>query len=304
MPTAHIVGSINRDIVACVDRLPAPGETVLGSRSLMLPGGKGANQAVAVARLGGSARMIGRIGFDAFGSELVRFLKDERVDVAFVKAVPTAATGIALITVDSRSENTIAVVPGANHAWTGGLGDLRPAAGDMVVCQLEIPVLIVQAAFLQAKEAGATTVLNPAPYQALPDRLLGATDVLILNEVELGQLLEWPDARRSLDAADFATVAARAANLLRSGPKLLIVTLGAEGVLVVGGDGAFDHIDGRAVAAIDTTGAGDCFVGAFVAETMAGASRQDACAFANRAAAVSVTRTGAAVSFPTRDEIT
>ncbi len=304
MPLAHIIGSINRDIVASVDRHPAPGETVLGDKVFKFPGGKGANQAVAVARLGGNARMIGRVGFDAFGSEMIKFLKGEGVDVAFVKAIDTAATGLALITVDAKSENAITVIPGANHVWSGGLGEIRAKPGDFVVCQLEIPLAIVQAAFLQARESGATTVLNPAPYQTLPDPILAATDILILNEIELSQMAGPNVAGQPIDIANPIEIGDAANRLTARGPSLVIVTLGRNGALLATRDSGQRHVEGHPVAAIDTTGAGDCFVGAFVAERMAGRSPMDAAAFANRAASISVTRRGAAASFPVRAEMT
>jgi ribokinase len=304
MSLAHIVGSINRDIVATLDRHPKPGETVLGTTVTQFPGGKGANQAVAIARLGGAARMIGRIGFDAYGSEMVKFLKGEGVDVAFVKAIETTATGIAIITVDGRGENAIVVIPGANHVWSGGLGEIHPRAGDIVVCQLEVPMAIVQAAFLQAKEIGARTVLNPAPWQALPDRLLALTDVLILNETELAAeaSARAPD-RPAIDTRSLMALKASAGALAARGPRHVIVTLGGSGAFVHETDGGYRAVPGRAVRAIDTTGAGDCFVGAFVAELLRGSVAHDAIAFANRAAALSVTRRGAAASFPTRAEV-
>ena len=298
MPIAHIVGSINRDIVATVERHPSPGETVLGDKVFMFPGGKGANQAVAVARLGGSARLIGRVGFDAFGSEMIKFLRNEGVDVAFVKAVDTAPTGLALITVDAKSENAITVVPGANHAWTSGLGEIRTHPGDFVVCQLEIPLPIVQAAFLQAKASGAQTVLNPAPYQALPDAILAATDILILNEIELGQM-----AGRTLDAALVDDLQTAAAHLTARGPKMVVVTLGRRGALLTTAAAGHRRVAAHAVPPVDTTGAGDCFIGAFIAELMAGSAPDTAADFASKAASISVTRHGAAASFPTRSDI-
>ncbi len=299
MATAHIVGSINRDIVAYVDRLPAPGETVLGRRAAAFPGGKGANQAVAIARLGGAARMIGRVGTDAFGAEMTAFLVSESVDVSAVTRVPDVATGIALITVDRASENTIAVVPGANHAWTDS-PDLRCARGDAVVCQLEIPLPVIASAFLQARAAGATTVLNPAPFQPLPSDLRSLIDILILNEIELAQMTGQGPDPAAIASMDDVRSAVR--SLIEQGLKSVIVTLGADGALLATAHGQHT-VPGHEVAARDTTGAGDCFVGAFVAETLRGTCARDAMAFANRAAALSVTREGAAVSFPTRADI-
>jgi ribokinase len=291
MPTAYVAGSINRDIVAYVDRHPAPGETVLGRRSATFPGGKGANQAVAIARMGGTVRMIGCVGNDAFGAEMTAFLASEGVDVSAVAVAPGVATGIALITVDQASQNTISVIPGANHAWTKP-PELQCGRGDAVVCQLEVPLDIVAAAFRQARAAGATTILNPAPYQPLPAELQALADIVILNEIELAQMTGRPaqDLRASVQ------------QLLDQGMKTVIVTLGADGAILAT-TGGQHTVPGRAVAARDTTGAGDCFAGAFVAGMLRGATALDAITFANRAASISVTRDGAAVSFPTRAEI-
>ena len=303
MPAITVVGSINKDIVAYVALHPKPGETVLGDRSAQFPGGKGANQAVAAARLRADpampVRMVGRIGFDAFGSEMVRFLRDEGIDVAQVKATDRAGTGIALITVDSKGENAITVVSGANMLWHEGLTELPFAARDIVVCQLEIPLAIVQAAFAQAKAAKATTILNPAPYQEMPAGILSRTDILVLNEIELGQMLG-----RDPEAIAFEKQTISAAlDVLAKGPTAVIVTLGAAGVLLVEKEGRAERIPGRSVRAVDTTGAGDCFVGALAAELLRDDTLLAAVHFANRAAAISVTRPGAAASIPLRSEL-
>lgn len=303
MPAITVVGSINKDIVAYVARHPTPGETVLGERAAQFPGGKGANQAVAAARLRVDpetpVRMVGRIGFDAFGSEMVRFLRGEGIDVAQVKATDRAGTGIALITVDAKGENAITVVSGANMLWNEGLTELPFAARDIVVCQLEIPQAIVLAAFVQAKAAGATTILNPAPFQTIAEGILARTDILVLNEIELGQMLGRDPAEI---AANKGTLPA-AREVLMTGPAAVIVTLGAAGVLLVEKTGRAERIPGQAVRAIDTTGAGDCFVGALAAEVMRDVDLLAAVHFANRAAAISVTRPGAAASIPLRTEL-
>ena len=303
MPTLSVVGSINMDIVAFVARHPRPGETILGERSAQLPGGKGANQAVAAARLRADpktvVRMVGRVGRDAFGSEMVRFLEGEGIDVAEVVATEAAGTGLALITVDARGENAITVISGANMAWLDGLPTQPFASRDIVICQLEIPLAIVEAAFVQAKVAKATTILNPAPYQSLPDAILSRTDILVLNEIELGQML----GRDAAEIADDKQTIPAAREVLAKGPGAVIVTLGAAGVLLVERGGRAERVPGHAVRAVDTTGAGDCFVGALAAQMLVNDDLLAAAHFANRAAAVSVTRAGAAASIPTRQEL-
>lgn len=296
-----VVGSINRDIVAFVDRHPAPGETVLGQRSATFPGGKGANQAVAAARLRADlltrVRMVGRIGFDSFGADTLRFLKDEAIDVAYIKATARASTGLALITVDRRGENAIAVVSGANHVWDG-LDELPLGASDVVICQLEIPLLVVQAAFVQARAAKATTILNPAPFQNLDAGILARTDVLVLNEIELAQVLG-----RAFDDATDRSIVPAIRHLQSLGPRDIIVTLGAAGAVVAEATDRVTRLPGLAVQAVDTTGAGDCFVGALAAALIGGDDLVTAATFANRAAASSVTREGAAQSYPRRNDL-
>lgn len=304
MPSITVIGSINRDIVARVPHMPAPGETVLGSGSAQHPGGKGANQAVAAARLRVDAavavRMIGRIGRDGFGAEMVAFLSAEGIDVSGVTVSDTAGTGIALITVDDRGENAIAVISGANIDWPDGIPALSFEARDVLVCQLEIPLDVVTVAVARAKAARATTILNPAPFQALPAVLLANTDVLVLNAIELGQMLR----RDHVAMAETKQLVTAARDVLALGPGSVIVTLGASGVLLVEASGRAERIPGRPVQAVDTTGAGDCFVGALAAALVRDDDLLAAAHFANRAAAVSVTRAGAASSIPRREEIT
>ena len=297
---AHVIGSINRDIVAFVGRLPRPGETVLGTRGAFFPGGKGANQAVAVVRLGGACRLVGRIGADAFGTEMRAFLDAEGVNTSDVTTVGDVATGIALITVDARGENCITVVPGANLAWADGVPRLNIAANDVVVCQLEIPLTVVVGAFVQARAAGARTVLNPAPFQALPPDLLALTDVLVLNETELAALL---DIDAEIDPENLDVMGGYVESVLERGPRMVIVTLGAMGVFVQARGLAPLRIAGRRVAARDATGAGDCFVGAFVSALLRGRDGNAAAAFANAAAALSVTGDGAAASYPRLSDV-
>ncbi len=299
-PTAHVVGSINRDIVAYAPRLPLPGETVLGTHGALFPGGKGANQAVAIARLGTPCRLIGNVGADGFGSEMITFLQHEGVDTSAIVMLKDAATGFALITVDAASENCITVVPGANMCWSPGRPELQAQRGDIVLAQLEVPLDVVTAAFQLARAAGAATVLNPAPYQALPEALLAVTDTVILNETELAALAGVAGA---IDTNNEAAVSQMAANVLGRGPTVVIVTLGAHGVLVHGTDLGTARIAAYVVAARDTTGAGDCFVGAYASARLRGLEVIEAARFANAAAALSVIRDGAAASYPRRRDV-
>lgn len=301
MSTAYVVGSINRDIVAYVDKIPAPGETVSGTGSAQFPGGKGSNQAVALARLaskGTDVAMVGQVGDDGFGRDMLAFLQGEKIDVSRIGVLRGVPTGIALINVDPNGENAIAVAPGANHAWARGLPDLPLKASDIVVCQLEVPLEITAAAFAAAKTAGATTLLNPSPMKPLPDDLLAATDILVVNEIEAAALLKI----RVSDIDDRRLIPSARA-LIKLGPRAVVVTLGAAGVLAVEADGRATRLPAPAVRAIDTTGAGDCFVGALAAALMRDERLAEAAAYANRAAAISVTRKGAAQSYPRSAEL-
>lgn len=301
MPTVHVVGSINRDIVAYVDKIPAPGETVGGSGSAQFPGGKGANQAVAAARLtpaGSTVVMVGNVGDDSFGRDMRAFLQSEGIDDKLVATITESPTGIALITVDPKGENAIAVAPGANHAWPNGLPRMAIGARDIVVCQLEVPIAITGAAFDAAKAARAVTILNPSPIHPLPQAVLDASDILVVNEHEAAALLGV-----SLVDVDDRRLVSAARNLTEIGPRAVVITLGAAGALVVEADGRAQRLPGQTVRAIDTTGAGDCFVGALAAALMRDEPLAEAAAFANRAAAISVTRKGAASSYPRLAEL-
>ena len=297
---AIVVGSINRDIVAYVEQHPRPGETVLTPRGQLFPGGKGANQAVAIARMGGKVEFIGRVGADVFGAEMRAFLANERVDVAGIVSVEGAMTGLGLITVDAQGQNAIAVVSGANGVWEQTLAPIGALAGDVVVCQLEVPLRVVAEAFRQARDCGARTVLNAAPFRPIDAEILGVTDILIVNQLELAALVGGVTVS---GCDERSALRARAGSLLGRGPELVVVTLGAGGVELLGRDIAALAIAGRGMDVRDTTGAGDCFVGAFVAELLRGETVQDAAVFANAAAAISVTREGAAASLPMRDEV-
>ena len=298
MGRVFVAGSINMDVVATAERHPRIGETVAGHSVLYFPGGKGANQAVAAARLGAATTLIGRVGKDAFGDELKAFLGGQGIDLRFVQQSPEAHTGTAIITV-ANADNTIVVIPGAN-ALVSAADIAAPvlAKGDVAVCQFEIPLPAISAFFQRARAAGSTTILNPAPAIQFSRELLELVDILILNESELGLL-----AKVELhDSDDHSRFIAAAQSLPAAKDKIICVTLGRRGVLaLVGGEPVV--IPGRSVKAIDTTGAGDCFVGAVAAQLAAGNPIQDALAYANAAASICVQRMGAAPSMPTAAEV-
>jgi ribokinase len=265
---------------------------------LYFPGGKGANQAVAAAKLGASTTLIGRLGKDAFGDQLRAFLQAQGIDLSFVRETAEAHTGTAIITV-ARADNTIVVVPGAN-ALVDAADVAGPALakGDIAVSQFEIPLPTIAAFFQRARAAGATTILNPAPALAFDRKLLDLVDILVLNETELG-LLAGQTLRDSDDQARFI---AAARSLQTSRDQTICVTLGKRGALALVGDEPL-IIPGRIVTAVDTTGAGDCFVGALAAQLADGAVMRDALAAANTAASICVQRMGAAPSMPTAKEV-
>lgn len=292
MPRVWIAGSINMDVIARTERHPQAGETLLGTDLCYAPGGKGANQAVAAVRLGALTTLVGRVGNDAFGDELVRFLQREGVEVGSVLRVPLA-TGRALIVVAATAENTIVVVPGANTCL--GPRDVRGlvyALGDVLLSQFEIPLNTIEQFFKSGRAAGATTILNPSPARAC-EALLDLVDILVLNETELAFL-----RGSDLPAGTPVEEIARVAVCLRTSPRQkVVVTLGANGVLACFGERTL-HIPGRRVEAVDTTGAGDCFVGALSAQLARGVVFEDALVYANIAASLCVQKRGAAPSLP------
>jgi ribokinase len=293
-----VAGSINMDVVATAERHPAVGETVAGKEVLYFPGGKGANQAVAAAKLGAETILIGRIGTDAFGAELKAFLGRQGVDLGLVRESADAHTGTAIITL-AKADNTIVVIPGANGlVSTDDVATAPLAKGDVAVSQFEIPLPAIAAFFTRAREAGATTILNPAPARQVGAELLGLVDILVLNETELGLL-----ANRTIQESDKIECFVDAATSLRASERQTIcVTLGKRGVVALTGGEAV-VVRGRAVTAVDTTGAGDCFVGALAAQLAQGAPLRDALRTANVAASISVQRMGAGSSMPTADEV-
>ncbi|WP_375307681.1 ribokinase [Bradyrhizobium sp. A11] len=298
MGRVFVAGSINMDVVATADRHPKVGETVAGRQVLYFPGGKGANQAVAASRLGAGTTLIGRLGKDSFGAELRTFLGDQGIDLGYVVETAEAHTGTAIITV-AEADNTIVVVPGANGLVGAEDVEVVPLLkGDVAVSQFEIPLPTIAAFFGRAREAGAVTVLNPAPAQKMPGELLALVDILVLNETELGflgdsELSDDDEAARIIDVAR---------KLQARQDQTICVTLGKRGVLALAGREEIT-VPGRAVKAIDTTGAGDCFVGALAAQLADDVPLRAALTFANAAASISVQRMGAGPSMPTAAEV-
>jgi ribokinase len=290
---AVVVGSLNADLVTEVPRIPLVGETRQATGLRRTTGGKGANQAVALARLGATVDMVGRVGADAEGAALLAHLAGAGVSVRHVATAVGESTGLAIVMVDARGDNAIVVVPGANGTLAA---ESVPAARgaftgcDVVVAQLEIPLSTVDAAMRAGAAAGALVVLNAAPARPLPDDLLGAVDVLVVNEHEATEI------------ADLVDVRAAATELCRRGPRAVVVTLGADGALMLAGD-AHVKAGGFAVRPVDTSGAGDCFVAALAVALCERRPAADALRFANAAAAVAVTRPGTQVAMPTRAEV-
>lgn len=309
-----VVGSANADVVVATDRRPAGGETVLGGDTQILPGGKGANTAVAAARLGADVALLGAVGDDAHGRLLLDSLTDSGVVTAAVRIVDRP-TGAAYITVTPDGENSILVSPGANYALTSA--DVAvPARARVLVASLEVPLDVVSRAIADAARAGVRTVLNLSPTAVLPDETLKALDVLVVNEHEAAWLLEAGNSAGTGDADSTGNPAGGDATnrdatglgrLLDLGPEAVVVTRGPAGAVVVTRDekGGVDAVvvSSPQVAAVDTTGAGDAFTGAFAASLAADATVADAARRAVDVAAVSVTRHGAQPSYPLRGEL-
>jgi ribokinase len=291
-----VLGSINRDLVLSVEAHPRPGETVSGADLREFPGGKGANQAVAAQRAGAACALFGAVGDDGFGEAMQTFLNSEGIDLSHLRVVQGRPTGIALITVDRHGENAIIVSAGANAALgPGDLAGLVPAPGDLVVAQFEVPEPFIVAGFKRAHAAGAKTLLNPAPMRSLAPELLALTDLLILNETEL------ESAGGGAPLGD-ETAVTEAAQKLAAGQRHVIVTLGAQGCLAVTPEGVI-RLPAPLAVAVDTTGAGDCFVGVLAAGLAEGLAFPVALERACKAASISVTRAGAAQSMPFAREL-
>ena len=294
-----VVGSANMDMVIGVQRLPLEGETITGTDLILFPGGKGANQACAAGRLGASVHMIAQVGRDAFGAALMDSLAAADVAVSGV-GVSSRATGCASIYVMPGGNNSIVISPGANATLDPetALARLNVDHGDIVLCQLEIPLETVQAVLEHAKARGAVTILDPAPARMLPLNLLRSVDFLTPNQTEASVLLGDPN----LEIDNVEKARAAAARLMELGPRGIIMKLGEMGALLWDGRAEVES-PAFPVKAADTTGAGDAFNGAFAVALAAGKPVADALRFANAAAAISVTRSGAQPSMPSRLEV-
>lgn len=292
-PHVVVVGSVNTDLVVRVPALPRPGETLSGEDFTVVGGGKGANAAVAAARLGAAVRLVACLGRDDFGAARFAELAREGLDLAHTRRSGEAASGVALIVVDAAGENSIVIAPGANAL-------LRPedvaavplGPRDILLTQLEIPLTTVEAVLRHARAAGATAILNAAPFLPAAAALLPLTDVLIVNEIEAADLLG--GERVTPDSAPGAVAA-----LLARGPAAVALTLGAHGAAVGRGDER-RHLPAPEVAVVDTTAAGDAFVGALAAGLAEGADFFAAAGRAVVAGSLAVTRAGAQPSLPTR----
>ncbi len=286
------------DLVVKAPRIPSVGETILGGDFLMVPGGKGANQAVAAAKLGAHVHFVARLGDDLFGRQSLTNLQREGVDTTHVTSTSDAASGVALITVDGNGNNVIVVAPGANGKLSAA--DVKRAEADIgaagaVVAQLEVPVETVSCAGALAREAGVPFILDPAPAQELSEDLLSMVSVLTPNETEARILT-------GVEVTDEASARVAASRLLDRGVATVVVTMGARGFLLAGDD-AMEYVPALPVQAIDATAAGDAFTGSLAVGLAQGQPLREAARFAARVAALSVTKMGAQPSMPTRQEV-
>ena len=293
-----VIGSSNTDMVIKTEKLPAPGETILGGKFLMNPGGKGANQAVAAARLGAKVTFITKRGNDLFGNQAVGLFMRENIDTQYIAKDPILPSGVALITVDARGENSIVVASGSNgNLLPEDIPDALLQAGqfEILLLQLEIPVKTVEYAASKANANGIKVILNPAPAQELPASLLKSIWLLTPNETEAEILT-------GIKVFDESSAGKAADALIEKGVSNIIITLGASGAYIK--SGKFSRIiPGIKVHAVDTTAAGDVFNGALAVALSEGSELDEAVVFANKAAAISVTRLGAQASAPYRNEI-
>ena len=296
-----VVGSVNLDLVCVAGKIPAPGETVWGDHFQTFHGGKGANQAVAAARLGGTVSLIGKVGDDDFGGRLRQGLEEARVDTSELTVAAGTASGVALISVDRQGQNSITVVPGAN-------GELMPAdlerclpqlrSAGIILTQLEIPMDTVEFLCTTARAAGVPLMLDPAPARSLPDSLLRSVTYLTPNETETCTLCGLREEELTPKTAPLM-----ARRLRASGVANVILKMGPHGAFVAGADGTEEWVPAFPVQAVDTTAAGDAFNGGMAVALMRGASLAEAARFGAAVAAVSVTRSGAQPAMPTLAEV-
>ncbi len=293
-----VIGSSNTDMVIKTTRLPAPGETILGGSFFMNPGGKGANQAVAAARLGGKVSLIAKTGDDLFGRKARQIFEEDQINTNYLVTDNLHPSGIALITVDAHGENCIVVAPGSNSYLD--YSDIENArteilASKIVLMQLEIPIESVEYAASMAHKAGIKVILNPAPAAKIPDELMSKLYMITPNETE-AELIS------GIPVLDSESAVHAARSLCERGVKVVIITLGSKGALLYT-EGKATIITAPQVEALDTTAAGDVFNGAIAVAVAEDMSLENAVAFACEAASISVTRMGAQASAPYRNEL-
>ena len=306
MPHILVVGSLNADLVVRTPRFPQPGETISGEDLQVIPGGKGANQAVAAARHGTRVSMLGRIGKDSFGDFLLDNLKSNHVDFQYVQR-DDASTGTAIIVVDSNGQNSIVLSAGANgKVSSADVDNATLSDHELLLLQLEIPIPTVLFAARRAHESGLRVILNPAPAKQLPEELISLTDYLIPNETELSLL-------SGMTVNDIPSAERAAKTLLGRGVKNVIVTLGSKGALIVT-DTQVTHVESFKVNVVDTTAAGDAFIGGFATKLLESArllanlheqasALQNAVRYGCACGALATTKFGAQPSLPTKEEV-
>jgi ribokinase len=294
-----IVGSLNMDLVIRSTHIPQPGETIIGSDFHTFPGGKGANQAVAAARLGGRVSMVGRVGTDAFAEVLLKNLTSSGVDATFVQRDVETATGVALIVVDDFGENIIVVAPGANMQLNEAdiLGaEQAISAADVLLLQLEVPLAVVTLAARIAKSQGVNVILNPAPAQDLSAELLELVDILVPNESETALL-----TGRQVESQ--AEIEKAAAALIDIGVNSVVITLGGRGAFLASTDHEPEILEAYSIQPVDTTAAGDAFMAGLAVSYAAGETLSEAIRWGNAAGALAAMRLGAQASLPMRSEV-